>query len=114
MTAYEDIYKAIVAQYGDDNAFAFFNQHERDVIRRKAQPIATLLMSYLRRAVTANKKLARDAAFHRARSVAEALASLTGADVDAWLEAAEREYTQSGNARTDSVLAARLIVELFP
>lgn len=117
MASYETIYQLLTDRYDDESLSSFFNQHERDVIRRKALPIATDLMANLRLAKTAKRQMVRDAHYHQALAIAKTLQSLTDTDPEEvdWFNTAEQKYKESGQGfDSNMVLANRLIIELYP
>ena len=72
--SYETIYQHIVARYGDDNTFAFFNQHEDSVRQRMGLKLLEQMVEALLIAKNARLKSGQDLFYAQAMTFAEAAA----------------------------------------
>jgi len=78
--SYETIYRDLDDRFEGDSLFAFFNQHEKDVCRRRGYDLAKHLAEEAIHATNGRLKTGRDIAFATAHTYARSIALVIGTE----------------------------------
>lgn len=116
MTAYKTIYDDIVARYGENAAFTFFNKHERDVRRRD-------VLKLIRRAMELNNSLphvkasAQILRYTGMNTLFDGVSELTGTSPEDWVETVNDARMASDSfwiSKSAEEQATYLVGKLYP